>query len=477
MGTSTIFSLIFSIIYLLLIIGTILIVISENRNPSKTIAWLLLLVFLPAIGIIMYFIFGQDSRNKKFKGTSYQDFSDELINSLSEYPEKLDLRSNKEKVRKEYHTLVELLEKSDNSWMTYGNDVEVITLGTRKFELLITDLESAQNHIHMEYFYFRKDETGKKIREILMRKASQGVEVRFIHENVANIAVSPRFYNKMKKAGVEVVRFTKNRLSWIRRQLNFRDHRKIVIIDGKVGYLGGMNIGNEYVDDWRDTHLRIKGQAVNVLQSTFLYYFFCSGGKKIKNFNPYFPPYNIYSENLMQIVPESPASKWQYLQFSMIHLINITQKYIYIQTPYYLPPEPLLQALQTAALRGVDVRIMLSHKSDFAFMDPAIHSYYEESLQAGIKIFERFDKFMHAKSLVADDYISIIGSANLDFRSLELSFEINSYIYDENIAFQNKHIFLKEMELCEELFLEEWIKRPWYKKLAESVMRLLSPLL
>jgi cardiolipin synthase len=460
-----------------LIIGTILIVLSENRNPTKTTAWLLVLVFLPAVGLIVYFIFGQDSRNKKHKDTSYQDFTDELLSSLAENPDELDLKVYKEKVKKEYMTLVELVEQSDNSWMTYGNDIEIFTEGSRKFDALIEDMENAEHHIHMEYFYFRRDETGKKIKEILMRKASQGVEVRFIHENVANIAVRPRFYNEMKKAGVEVVTFTKSSLPWIRRQLNYRDHRKIVVIDGKTGYTGGMNIGNEYANEWRDTHLRIKGQAVSTLQSTFLYYFFCSGGRKIADYKPYFPPYKLYSENLMQIVPESPAMPWPYLLFSMIHLINITHRYIYIQTPYYLPCESLLEALQTAALRGVDVRIMLSHKSDFFFMDPAIHSYYEESLQAGIKIYERFDTFIHAKTLVADDYLSVIGSANMDLRSLEQSFEINSYIYDENIAAQNKRIFTQEMELCTELTLETWVKRPWYKKFIESVMRLFSPLM
>lgn len=477
MSASSVFSLIFTIVYILLIVGTILIVLFENRNPTKTVAWLLVLVFLPAIGLAVYFIFGQESRKKNHKNPVYRDFSKELLSNLIENPEGLNLEIHEEKVRGKYATLVDLLEQSDDSFMTYGNDVEVITKGKRKFDALIEDMENAKHHIHMEYFYFRRDETGRKIKEILMRKASEGVEVRFIHENIANIAVRPRFYNEMKKFGVEVVTFFKGSLPWIRRQLNYRDHRKIVVIDGIIGYTGGMNIGNEYVNEWRDTHLRIKGQAVNVLQATFLYYFFCSGGKRVTDYKPYFPPYENYSDNLMQIVPESPASPWAYLSLSMTHLINIAQRYIYIQTPYYLPSESLLQALQTAALRGVDVRIMLSHKSDFFFMDPAIHSYYEESLQAGIKIYERFDTFIHAKTLVADNYLSVIGSANMDLRSLEQSFEINSYIYDENIAVQNKQIFTQEMELCTELTLEAWAKRPWYKKIIESIMRLFSPLM
>ncbi|MDR0368054.1 MAG: cardiolipin synthase [Bacteroidales bacterium] len=477
MDTSSVFSLIFSVIYPLLIVGTIFVVVSENRNPTKTVAWLLVLVFLPAIGLVVYFVFGQDSRKKRRKDPLYHDFLQKIYASFPENDENPHWENHAKQVRKEYKTLVDLLEKNDDSQTTYGNEVEIITKGTRKFDALVEDMENAKHHIHVEYFYFKKDAIGKKIKEILMNKASQGVEVRFIHENIANITVLPYFYNEMKKAGVEVVPFCKASFPWIRRQLNYRDHRKIVVIDGKTAYTGGMNIGDEYVNLWRDTHLRIKGQAVNMLQSTFLYYFLCSGGKEIADFRPYFLPQKNYSDNLMQIVPESPASCWSYLRLSMIHLINIAQRYIYIQTPYYLPSEPLLEALQTAALRGVDVRIMISAKSDFFFMDPAIHSYYEQSLQAGIKIYERFDTFIHAKTLVADDYLSVIGSANMDFRSMEQSFEINCYMYDEHLALENKYIFVQEMDVCTELTLEQWAKRPWYKKITESIMRLFSPLL
>lgn len=477
MDTAEILTLIFSIAYLTLIVGTILIIVFENRNPTKTLAWVVVLMFLPAIGLIFYYIFGQDSRKKRKRDKGYKDFSHEILSSLVDNPDTINLETNEEKVHPEYRSLVDLLEKSDNSWTTYGSDVEIITEGERKFDALIQDLEGAKHHIHMEYFYFKRDNTGRKIKEILMKKAAEGIEVRFIHENVANIAVLPHYYNEMKKAGVEVVRFSKTTLPWVRRQINYRDHRKIVVIDGEIGYTGGMNIGDEYRSKWRDTHLRILGQGVHSLQSTFLYYFYSSGGKKIRNYKPYFPPSTIYSENLMQIVPESPNSEWPYLLLSMVHIVNNAKKYIYIQTPYYLPTESLLNALQTAALRGVDVRIMLSHKSDFFFMDPAIHSYYEESLRAGIKIYERHDEFIHAKTLVSDNYLSVIGSANMDFRSLELSFEINSYMYDTQIASKNKAIFIKEMDLCKEVLLDQWMKRPWYKKIAESIMRLASPLL
>jgi cardiolipin synthase len=470
MDSTAIFQWIFTAVYVLLIVGTLLVVIFENKNPTKTLSWMLVLMFLPAAGLILYYIFGQDTRKKRRKEITYDDFGKDILANLG-IDETVNIEIHERKVSDQYANLVNLLKGSDYSYVMYGSDVEIITKGERKFEALLNDIEQAKHHIHMEYFYFKRDETGRKVKELLMKKASEGVEVRFIHENIANITVSPRFYNEMKKAGVQVIPFSKASLPWMRRQLNYRDHRKIAVIDGTIGYMGGMNIGNEYANDWRDTHLRILGQGVNALQTTFLYYFYCSGGKRIIDYTPYFPVYEQYSDNLLQIVPESPGSPWPYLLLTMIQIAGSARDYLYIQTPYYLPSDSLLHALQAAALRGVDIRIMLSHKSDFFFMDPAIHSYYEESLSAGIRIYERHDRFIHAKTLVSDDYLSVIGSANMDFRSLELNFEINCYMYDKKIAMKNKAIFEEEMKLCQEVRLETWIKRAWWKKASESLIR------
>lgn len=469
----------FSIIYLLLLISTIIVVFLEDqREPSSTMAWLLVLIFLPAIGLVLYYVFGQTPRIKREEPFSYDDFRYQIAADFA--PDKDPnpaFEDHSDKILPAYLPLVKLLSQRNDARVNYGSDIEVITSGQRKFQALYEDLENAKHHIHIEYFYFRKDATGKRVREILMRKASEGVEVRFIYENIANIDISPRYYYAMEKAGVQVVRFSKITLPWARRQLNFRDHRKIVVIDGKIGYTGGMNIGDEYAEKWRDTHLRILGQGVHALQSCFLYTWCCSGGKHVSSYSDYFPEVKTATNNLMQIVSESPASEWPYLLLAMVHIVSHTQKYIYIQTPYYLPSGSLLQALQTAALQGVDVRIMVPRKSDFVFMDYATHAYYDESLKAGIRIYEYQDCFIHAKSLVADDYLSVIGSANMDFRSLELSFEINAYMYDPNIAAKNKALFMEDMEHCKEVLYEAWKKRPWWQRIFESVMRLLSPLL
>lgn len=472
------FTIFFTVAYLLLIISTVVVILTENSNPSKTVAWLLILMVLPLIGIILYYVFGYNPRRSGRSEENFIKFRNRLFAGISvEKASELGGYVKNEEVAPEYLPLISLLQRSNQSDVLFGSDVEVITSGQRKFEALMEDLENARHHIHIEYFYFRRDATGRRIREILMRKAGQGVKVRFIYENIANIDISPRYYYAMRESGVEVMKFTKASLPWIRRNLNYRDHRKIVVIDGRIGYTGGMNIGDDYSIKWRDTHLRILGAGVYSLQTNFLHAWYESGGGLPGDLDAYFPKAELYSRNLMQIVPEAPDSRWPYLQMSIVNLIQNAKKYIYIQTPYYIPPEPVYEALKSAALSGVEVRIMVSRKSDIFFMDPVTQSYYEESLRAGIKIYELTDIFSHAKSIVADDYLSVIGSANMDARSLDLSFEINTYMYDADIAAQNRTIFFDDMNGCREVLLHQWLKRPLWKKLIQSVMKLFSPLL
>ena len=464
--------------YLLLILGTVIVILTENSNSSKTAAWIMVVIVLPGVGLLLYYVFGYSPRRTDRYWNNYLKFRDEFSKLLpDELLDDLDGINARKAVKARFAKLTDLLHRSNDSTVIGGSEIEIIISGQRKLESLIEDIGNARHHIHFEYFYFRRDENCRRIRELLMQKAREGVKVRFIYENIANIDISPRYYNKMREAGVEVLPFTKTGLPWIRRQLNYRDHRKIVVIDGNIGYTGGMNIGDDYFVKWRDTHLRIEGHGVFGLQYNFMQAWFESGGSLPSEISPYFPFSPNTKGSLMQIVPDAPDSRWPFLQMGTVWIIENTRKYIYIQTPYYLPPENILQSLKTVALSGVDVRIMVSEKADFFFMDPATQSFYEESLRAGIRIYEMQEIFNHAKSIVSDDYISVIGSANLDSRSLELSFEINAFIYDEKIALENKAIFFDDMKKCREVKLEEWLKRPWYKKLAQSFMRFLSPLL
>lgn len=458
-------------IYIILIAGTVLVVISENRNPIRTMAWMLVLIFIPILGFLLYSLFGQDTRRMRH-------ISEKKYKTIKELSFKGLVSNRNIKILPEYANLVKMLENSNLSPVLQGSKVEVITEGKRMFDALLEDMSKAKHHIHIEFFIFNNDQTGKVVKEMMMKKASEGIEVRFIYDNIANWMVPGWFYHEMKKSGVQVTSLMKPRFPKVANKINYRNHRKVVVIDGTTAYMGGMNIANDYSINphWRDTHLRIKGQGALGLQASFLIDWYSSGEEFLDD-HKYFPPAKSYTQNLMQIAMGGPYSLYHNLLQATVNVIIGAKRYIYLQTPYFLPNDVLFQALQMACLSGVDVRLMVSEKSDSRYVDPAAHSYYEDLLEAGMRIFEMQGKFVHAKTLVADDMISVIGSANLDFRSFETNFEINCYVYDPYIARQNKEIFFTDMEECREVKLEDWIKRPRWKRMLESFMRLFAPLM
>jgi cardiolipin synthase len=465
------FHIIAYLVYIVLIAGAVIVIISENRSPIKTMAWLLVLIFVPIFGLIVYYFFGQDTRRMR----QLSEKKSQEIKNLSFK----NLTPNRNiRLLPEYANLISLLKKSNLSPVLQGSKVEIITEGARMYETLLQDLQNAKHHIHIEIFIFNNDQTGEIVRDLLIKKASEGVEVRFIYDKVANWLVPKKFYNKMKKSGVKIASLMDAKFVKLGEKLNYRNHRKVIVIDGIISYIGGMNISNNYFINpkWRDTHLRIQGQGVLGLQACFLIDWY-SSGEPFLDEETYFPPAKDHTQNLMQIATGGPYGMCHNLLQATINIIIGAKKYIYMQTPYFLPNESLFQALQMAALSGIDVRLMVSRKSDSSYVDPASRSYYADLLEAGMKIYELQDKFIHAKTLVSDDMLSVIGSANLDFRSFETNFEINCYLYDPYIARQNREIFLQDMEHCKEIHYEEWMQRPKWKKFFESVMRLFAPLM
>ena len=471
-----------SFLFLLIIIGSLLVIITDERDSGKKISWILVIVFIPVVGIILYIMFGFDIRRSREYNTRKRDFL-KFFHSRSDAGTRQMLFGNyaAKKVRQEYQELITLLSKSNGTSVTDNNSIEIITSGKRKFEALTQDILNAKHHIHVEYFLFKKDKGSQIIKKLLMQKAREGVKVRFIYENIANINIRPKYFKEMRKAGVEVVSFTDPKFSIFRLSalLNYRNHRKIVVIDGTIGYTGGMNISDDYFIRWRDTHMRITGNAVASLQYSFINTFLDSGGKIEDNLAPYFPEQEKRPGNdiLMQIVPDQPDDKWPILQMGTVWTVGHAKDYIYIQTPYFVPPEPLLMALKSAALRGTDVRLMLPQKPDSIYMGPANRAYYRECLEAGIRIYEWTGTFIHSKTIVSDDYLSVIGSANMDFRSLEINYEVNSFIYSKDIALANKAIFFRDMEKCREVTLRRWNRRPWYSKIGQHIMQIFAPLL
>lgn len=471
-------SIIGSIIFLLLLTGAILVILNDNQDSGRKMAWILIIGILPVIGLLLYLIFGLNFRKPGFFKIRNRKFLEVFEERAGKQTKELLFGSQHEDaIRPKYRSLSRLLSRDSGLTVSDDNEIEIITSGGRKLEALVNDILSAKHHIHFEYFYFLKDDGSRKIKELLMKKAREGVKVRFIHENIANIAIWPGYYNEMKEAGVEIVRFT-NPETFLLSKLNYRDHRKIVVIDGKVGYTGGMNIGDDYFFRWRDTHMRITGNAVASLQYCFINSWITSGGMIDNDFDEFFPQNRVtHDDKLVQIIPDQPDREWPMLHMGAVWAAQHAEDYLYIQTPYFVPPEPLLLALKSAALKGCDVRVMVPAKADLFFMDPANKSYYSECLEAGIRIFEKGGKFIHAKTSVSDNYLSIIGSANMDYRSMELSHEINAYIYNSDIAAENREIFLRDLKACKEIRLEDWKKRPWYRKVIETFVRLFAPLL
>ncbi|MBQ8838178.1 MAG: cardiolipin synthase [Bacteroidales bacterium] len=471
-------SIVVELIGIFMIVGAILVILNDNQDSGRKIAWIITIAVLPVVGLLLYIIFGLNFRKPGIFKLRNKEFLEIFEEKAGERIKQMLFGTEQEKnIRERYRSLSRLLKQDSGLTVSDDNEVEIITSGGRKLEALVNDLLAARHHIHFEYFYFLKDDGSRRIKNLLMQKAREGVKVRFIHENIANITIWPGYYNEMKQAGVEIVKFT-NPNSLLLSKFNYRDHRKIVVIDGKIGYTGGMNIGDDYFFRWRDTHMRIRGNAVSSLQYSFLNSWITSGGVIDGDFEELFPKTAVeHNDRLVQIIPDEPDRQFPILHMGAVWAASHSQRYLYIQTPYFVPPEPLLLALKSAALKGCDVRLMVPAKADLFFMGPANRSFYKECLEAGIRIFEKGGKFIHAKTMVSDDYLSIIGSANMDNRSLDLSYEINSYIYNEQIAKENRRIFLNDLKECTEIDLYQWNSRPWYKKFTQSVMRLFAPLL
>lgn len=477
-------SIFWSILLFFAIAGTITVIVTDSRSSAQKIIWIALVTIFPILGLILYFLIGVNYRRPGYNQRDHSIYFDKMRGlddgSLDSFV-KEDGRISE--IREEYRPLVKLLRRGGASGIVIGNDVTVYTEGQEKLETLLEAIKNAKKYVHMEYFYFRKGETGSKYKEVLKQKAQEGVKVRFIRENIANFDIAPRYYNEMKSSGVDVVKFNPSifRLWEVGNKLNYRDHRKIAIVDGEIAYTGGMNISDDYYSRWRDTHVSFKGEAVAALQLRFLDSYITSGGELDEAPEDLFPyAYGLPAEGtstLMQIVPADPDTRWPVLTMGFEWALHNAREYIWFQTPYLCPPEPLMEALKAAALKGIDVRIMIPIKSDMWIMTQINKGYYADLLEAGVRIFLNRGRFIHSKTFVSDDYLSNIGSANLDARSLEMCYEMNTFFYDTDMALRNRSIFEEDLKESFELTSEAWSSRKWYAKFFSYIMRLLGPLL
>ncbi len=465
------------IVYVCVVLGTMLTVLMDNRQPAKTMAWVMVLIFIPVIGIVLYFFFGQNTRKEKF--ISRQSMDQLTKRSMLEFAEQQNL------VLPEEHSVLINLFKTQNWALPFKNNTtDILTDGTDFFISLLRDIGQATHHIHLETYIICDDPLGRLLADALADKARQGVEVRFIYDDVGCWNVPNSFFEQMRNAGIDVHAFMPVKFPAFTSKVNYRNHRKLCVIDGKIGYIGGMNVAMRYVKGsngraWRDTHMRIRGGAVYGIQRAFLVDWFFVDRTLVTN-RCYYPMLDgsINNDCIMQVVTSSPISPWPEMMQGYVRILLEAKRYVYMETPYFLPTEPVMFAMRTAALAGVDVRLMVPLHSDAKFVEWASRPYIQEAADSGVKVYLYKAGFNHSKLLVSDDSLSTCGSTNIDFRSFENNFESNVFIYDSGMAQRIKAVFIGDMKNC--VMYGDYMRTrrlSFTHRLWESFVRLFSPLM
>lgn len=464
-------------IYQLVVILTIIHVVMDNRQPAKTMAWALVIWFVPIVGIVFYLFFGINTRKERL--VSQRSLDQLSKRSMLEYVEQKNLC-----LPEEHKPVIDLFVNENFSLPFQNNDVHIYTDGYAFFPALLREIAAAKDHIHIDMYIFADDPLGHLVADTLIDKVREGVEVKLIYDDVGCWNVSHGFFERMREEGIEVVPFLPVRFPSFTSKVNYRNHRKLIVIDGRTGFIGGMNIALRYVkgtktQPWRDTVLQVTGSGVYGLQRAFLVDWYFVDRTQISDRKYY--PKNIepaFNTTLTQVVTSGPVTPYPEIMQGLVRIILSAKHYIYIETPYFLPTEPVLFALKTAALGGVDTRIMVPLRSDAKFVEWASRSYLREMVGVGVKVSYYNVGFLHSKMVVCDDSICTCGSTNVDFRSFENNFEANVFIYDGQTAMQMRDLYLSD-EQYSTLFTDipKRVRPGFLKRLGESVVRLLSPLM
>ncbi|MFC0300055.1 cardiolipin synthase [Virgibacillus soli] len=459
------------------------IIFLERKDATSTWAWLMVLLFVPIAGFFLYLIFGKPISNRHIftwdtkSRLGVKKAVNEQLQAIEE-----DRFYYKHEELATYHDLYYLHLRHNDAIFTQDNKVDIFTDGNDKFHALINDLQQAKDHIHLLYYIIRHDELGQRIANVLMQKAQEGVEVRVLYDDMGSRMLRPKFLRDLRKAGVKVEAFFPPKIPKINFKINYRNHRKLVIIDGQVGYIGGFNIGDEYLGKskkfgyWRDTHLRVEGDAVRNMQTRFILDWNQASRNHIVYEKRYYDA-KPSGDIGIQIVSSGPDSDWEQIKNGYIKMILSAKEYIYIQTPYYIPDESLRDALRIAALSGVDVKIMIPNKPDHPFVYWATLSYVGDLLSTGAEAYIYQKGFMHAKTIVVDGKIASVGTANIDVRSFRLNFEVNAFLYDIGIAQQLVRAFENDISHSTQMTQKLYDKRSLGIRFKESISRLLSPVL
>lgn len=477
------------IFYLIVLILVCARIIYDTRTTTKTLAYLLLTIFAPIAGMIFYFSFGINYRKRKIysKKLLYNDeMSVKLKEGIYQYSQYTFNQGGKdvEGIRE----LAIMLIKDSLSPLTAHNEVKVLVNGEEKFPEVLQAVEQAKNHIHIEYYIYENDRIGNELADALIRKAKEGVLVRFIYDDFGSRSIRKKIVPRLIAAGVKAYPFYKIKFIALANRLNYRNHRKIIVIDGHTAFIGGINISDRYINEdnnsqslfWRDTHLRIDGSGVYYLQYLFLCDWNFCANEMLQPDHLFFPSpasLPVRGDKVVQIAASGPDSDVPTILFSLLQAINLATEEILITTPYFIPGESLQDALMVAALGGLKVKLLVPGISDSMLVDAAARSYYGELLKSGVEIYLYKKGFVHAKTMVTDRKIAIVGSANMDYRSFDLNFEVNAIVYNSAVACELTEIFYRDIQDAEKIDPEVWQCRPVWRKLFEKTARLVSPLL
>ncbi|MDR9857177.1 cardiolipin synthase [Paenibacillus sp. VCA1] len=479
-------STLIGILWPLSIIGIGFIIFMENRSPQSTLAWFLILAFLPAIGVLLYLIFGR-SRWRRKKHLQRAEEQRKLFREiLAERRLNVTLSSL---LSERSDRLTKVIQRFGGGPVATDTKTRLLTNGDETFSEILQAIQLAKHHIHIQYYIYRPDQVGTAVRDALIEKAKAGVTVRFLFDGLGSHSLRKRFLQPMKDAGIEVAEFDPIFSPWLLETVNYRNHRKIVVVDGVVGFTGGLNVGDEYLGRskkfpvWRDSHLKIEGKALYKLQAVFLEdWLYATSGNTNYSWDAYmnrsyFPNQRAEADGAVQIVASGPSSEDTSIRNALLAIMISAKKSIWVATPYFVPDQETLTLLRLSAAAGIDVRILYPGKSDSVISDQASQSYFTPLLKAGASIYHYKDGFMHAKIVLVDDEIAAIGTANMDIRSFELNYELAAVIYESQTVLDIKRDFERDFDDSIRVTWDSFRKRGMLKRIVESLMRLISPLL
>lgn len=470
-----------SLLITLSVIFIAFVIFLENRHPTQTLTWLVVLGSFPLVGFFFYLLFGRNYRKEKMYRKKY--FLDKQAFLTVEGED--DPRSEEKRSLMGEHQarLFTLAQKLGNSPISFDTSTKVLTNGEETFHHILEQLNRARHHIHMEYYIVRDDAIGQEIKNILIEKAAQGVKVRFLYDAVGSWKLSKNYINDMKKAGIETVCFGPVRLPFLNNKFNFRNHRKIIVIDGMIGFVGGLNIGDEYLGKnqtygfWRDTHLMLRGEAVRSLQLIFLQDWYYMTNHSFLTAEYLSPQIDEKNHGGVQLIAGGPDTEWSVIKNIFFSMITSAKESVWIASPYFIPDEDIFSALKVAALSGIDVRLLVPNRPDKRIVFHASRSYFPELLEAGVKVYEYERGFMHSKIVIVDHELASIGTSNMDMRSFHLNFEVNAFLFRTKSTQKLVAEYINDLEYAKQLELTTFRKRHIGLRLIESTARLLSPLL